>query len=60
MSASAPAFASASLTGPARVHNPTSKGQPRRIAPHMTRDDIRERAQRPARRRLGEDCHAGT
>jgi len=26
MSASAPAFASASLTGPARVHNPTCKG----------------------------------
>jgi hypothetical protein len=40
MSASAPAFASASLTGPARVHNPTCEGQPRRIAPHVTRDEV--------------------
>ena len=33
VSACAPAFASASLTGPARVHNPTCKGHARRIGP---------------------------
>jgi len=43
VSASAAAFASADLTAPARVHNPTCQGQPRRIAPQMTHDDPWER-----------------
>jgi len=40
VSAAAPAVASASLTGPARAHNPASQGQPRRIPPQMTHDHV--------------------
>jgi hypothetical protein len=36
---SAPAFASASLIGPTRVHNPTCNGHRRRISPFLTRSN---------------------